>query len=422
MNEEQRLKIKQSQIETKIKRKSQILKVYELKLNVHHISKQDVQKFDRLFKEAKWITNDMIASNDIFHYNYKDHRQVKRFNKNSDEIVEQILMCANIHQSLCDQQKHNITNLSKAKKKGLKIGKLKFKSEVNCIPMKNRLFRIINSKTVMIPGFKKLSIYGLEQFINQDFELANCNIIKKASGIYLKITVFFNDKKCRIKTNKEVGLDFGIKDNIITSDGVKYNYSKREDEYLKFLQKQLHRKQKNSKRYWNLRNQIQKQYEYISNCKNDYANKLVAELLKEYDWIYFQDENLRNWKKFNKGFAREIQGSILGRVKAKLVALEGKKTTKISRWVPTTKACTNCGEIHNELTLADRIFKCDCGIEEDRDIHAAKNVKIFGSRQRTGCLGQASAEDYINTLALTALQIDVGANIPCEAKTKNNYL
>jgi transposase len=421
MNTEKNLKIRQTQIETHERRKKQTLKVFELKVNVQQTSKDVLLKFTRLFKEAKWITNDVLASEDVFKYNYKDHRDVVRIDKDDNKVVEHITMQSGVHQTICMQQTQNIINLSKAKKKGRKVGALKFKREVNCIPLKTGQFRVINSKTVSIPSFSKLKVHGIEQFYDKDYEIANCNIIRKASGIYLKVSVCLNNVKKRAITNKEVGLDFGIHDNITTSDGDKYNFSMRETEYLKFLQRQLHRKQKGSKRYWKLRNQTQKEYEHISNCKTDYSNKLVSSLLKDYDWIYFQDENLKGWRKYNKGFAREIQGSILGRVKAKLVTLEGKRTSKVSKWAPTTKACTNCGQIHDEMTLKDRVFKCSCGIEEDRDVHAAKTVKLFGSRKRTECLEQASAEDYVSTLALSALADVAIANMSDEAKTKEDH-
>jgi putative transposase len=146
-----------------------------------------------------------------------------------------------------------------------------------------------------------------------------------------------------VATGREVGLDFGIKDAIVTSDGDRFNFEARESEQLKFLQRQLKRKQKGSKRYWKLRNQIGREYEKQSNRKVDFANKTVARLLKDYDWVYFQDENLSGWKRYNKGFARKVQSGGMGRVKAKLVLLQGKRTTMLSRWVPTTKTCVNCG-------------------------------------------------------------------------------
>jgi putative transposase len=422
-SQETKNKIKNSLQETRYRRKSQIVKVIELKVNIHQLPKETLKKMNEAFKQAKWIVNDIISSDDIFKYDYQKHKQVSHFDKDGNTITSDITLNSVMHRAIIKSKIQDVLNESKAKKKGRKVGKLKFKSEVNCIPiLTGPWLKIQKDKRITIPGFPKLKVYGMKQLKKySDYELADDKFLRKASGFYVHVTIMIPKNSIKRKpTHKEVGLDFGITDNITTSDGDKYNFSKRESEYLKFLQKQLHRKQKDSKRYWRLRNQIQKEYEHISNQKNDFANKLVSKLLKDYDWIYFQDESLAQWRKYNKGFAREIQGSILGRVKLKLVRLENKRTTKISKWVPTTKACTNCGQIHNEMTLNDRIFKCDCGIEIDRDIHAAQNVKIFGSRKRTGCLEQASAEDYINTLALLALQDNDNANISVETKNEDS--
>lgn len=216
------------------------------------------------------------------------------------------------------------------------------------------------------------------------------------------------------KKYKEVGLDFGIKDNIITSDGKKFNCNVQESEQLKFLQRQLYRKQKGSKRYWKLRNQIQKEYEHLSNKKTDATNKLIHKLISNYDIIYFQDEQIAKWKKSNKGFAREIQSSYLGRVKTKLVSLENNKSFKISKWLPTTKFCPKCGCL-NKIGLNERVYHCDCGYQFDRDIHAAKNVKLFGSTKRAECLEQA----FVESLASVALDLSNVVSLDVEAKNES---
>ncbi len=75
------------------------------------------------------------------------------------------------------------------------------------------------------------------------------------------------------------------------------------------------------------------------------------------------------------------------------------KSFEISKWSPSTKFCPQCGSLNDGIRLSDRIFRCDCGYQFDRDVHAAKNVKLFGSTKRAECLEQASVE----TLASAAL-------------------
>lgn len=416
LTDEEREQIRRSLVETRERRKTQIIKVFELKVNCHQTKPETFKKFNDFFKQAKWIRNDMIAcskvneeNNTIFNYDYLEHKNVKHFDKDKNELYDDISLPVYLHRGIVANVKQDIVNLSKAKKKGRKIGALKFKSECNSIPILSGGIRIINNSHITIPGFKNLKVYGLNQILCLDnYELADGKLVKKASGIYIHVSVCLNNKNFKNnKTYKEVGLDFGIKDNITTSDGEKFNCNVRESEYLKYLQKQLHRKQKDSKRYWRLRNQIRKEYEHLTNKKIDATNKLIHYLTTNYDTVYFQDEQISKWKKKKKSkktgkkcgnsFGRQIQCSYLGRVKAKLVSMEGIKSFKISKSHPTTKLCTACGCL-NTLSLADRIFKCTCGYTEDRDIHAAKNVKFIGTIKRTECLEQASGETLSSTV------------------------
>ena len=394
--------IRQTLLATREKRQNQVLKVYELKVNVHNTSKEDFAKFNSMFVQTKWIQNDMIASDDIFHYDYKNHRTIVNFDKDGNQIQRKIDLNTGIHQTIVKYLKQDIITLSKIKKKGKRVGKLKFRRTCSSIPMRTGQIHVVNSKTISIPGFRKLKVYGLEQFINfPEYDIADGKIIKKASGIYIKISVCIPKSSCkRTSTNKEVGLDFGIKDNITTSDGEKFNCSVQESDYLKFLQRKLSKKQKESKRYYKCLNQLQKEYEHLTNKKNDDSNKLISYLLKNYDIIYFQDEQISKWIKFSRGYAKNIQHSYLGRVKSKLKELQKSgRSFEISKWSPSTKFCPCCGSLNTGITLADRIYRCDCGYQFDRDVHAAKNVKLFGSTKRAECLEQASVE----TLASAAL-------------------
>ena len=265
-------KIKQSHKETHLKRKTQYLKVFELKVNCHHTSKEDFKKLNDCFRQAKWVINDVIGSNDIFNYNYKDHRIVVNKDKDGNQVERKITLQTGVHQELVNSVKTDICNLSKAKKKGIKVGALKFRKNVNRIYLRTGMLKIKSSKTVSIPMFRKLSVYGLEQFINiPNFEVANSNLIRKSSGFYIMVTVFFPKESNIVKTNKTVGLDFGIKTAITTSDGEKFDCNKQETEHLKYLQRQLHKKQKDSKRYYKLHKNRQERCHplgWLMNCRN----------------------------------------------------------------------------------------------------------------------------------------------------------
>ena len=151
-------------------------------------------------------------------------------------------------------------------------------------------------------------------------ELANANLIKKPDGYYLKVTCFINKENFKkIKKNgKEIGLDFGIKTTLTTSEGEKVDVSIGESERLKKLQRQLFRKVKGSNNRRKTINLIQREYQKLSNKKTDKANKIVHKL-KAYDCIVMQDEQIANWHKGQ--FGKQVQHSCLGLVKAKLKSL-----------------------------------------------------------------------------------------------------
>ena len=202
-------------------------------------------------------------------------------------------------------------------------------------------------------------------------EYANANLLKKPDGYYLKVTCYINkDSLSKSTTNgKEIGLDFGIHTNITTSEGEKLDVSVEESERLKMLQRKLQRQVKGSNnRYKTIKN-IKREYLNLSNKKNDKANKIVH-MLKQYDTIVIQDEQLSEWHK-QKGMSKVVQHSCMGMIKAKLKQLP--QTIVLDKFIPTTKWCPKCHKL-NELSLNDRTYVCDCGYSQDRDIHAAQNM------------------------------------------------
>lgn len=400
-SEDTKAKIRASMSATKARRQTQVCRVFELKVSIRHNPKETFHKLAQCFKEAKWVINDMLSlskdnpDNSIFDYKYTEHKDVVHYDKDQNPITDTVTLPSVLHRATVAQKKTDIVNLAKAKKKGIKVGALKFKREVNCLPIITGFTQILDGCRITIPGFRKLRVHGLNQLQQfEKFELADAKLIRKASGYYVKISVML-PKERRIPTNRNVGLDFGIKDSITTSYGDKYKCNVRETDRLKFLSRKLNRRgkkknEKGSKLYYRCLRQLRREYEHIANVRKDMANKIYHKLVTDYDVIYFQDEQIKNW---HKGlFGKQVQSSCLGALKQRLVALEASgRSFKISKWEPTTKLCPVCGII-NHPTLADRIYRCDCGYEMDRDTHSARVVLMIGSSKRAERLEQASPE------------------------------
>ena len=130
----------------------------------------------------------------------------------------------------------------------------------------------------------------------------------------------------------------------------------------------MFRRQKCSNNRHKTINLIQREYQKLSNKKTDKANKIVH-MLKAYDCIVMQDEQIANWHK--NQFGKQVQHSCLGLIKTKLKSLP--QTVILDKWIPTTKWCQKCGKKHN-VKLNERTFICECGHHEDRDIYSVKNM------------------------------------------------
>ena len=373
-SDEKKRKIKETLQLTREKRKSQSVKVYALKIDESHLNISQRQYLQRIFLEAKWFYNYAIGRDDLFTLDLKLKNVLVKNKEGNDEWRKLEYLSGQMKLGLHSRIIDSIKGLSVLKKKGFQVGRVKHTKNVDSIPLVQFTKTWdIQAGRVRIQKMKKtLKVSGLDQ-IPKDAEFANAVLFKKASGYYIHITTYL-PKETRILTGKKVGLDFGIKDNIVTSDGEKFNIKIPESEKLKSLQKRFSEKAKGSKQRRKINLKIQKEYEKIGNQKKDKVNKIVSHLVKNYDTIYMQDEMIKNW---HSGlFGKQVQHSALGAIKARLKSLESVRT--ISRSFPTTKMCYNCGLIHKSVPLSQRIFKCECGLEEDRDIKAAKTILKVG--------------------------------------------
>jgi transposase len=273
----------------------------------------------------------------------------------------------------------NIKTLHTLKSKGLqKCGKLKYSKEEKVIDLKQygTSHKIISKNRFKISGCKKpFKVNGMNQFIEiPNIEYANARLLNRADGYYIQLVCYTpkENKTKNEKINKTIGIDFGCSTSFTTSEGEKINISIQESERLKRLQKKFVRQTKGSKNWYKTLELIKKEYQKQTNRKDDISNKIVHKF-SQYKTVVIQDEQLKNWSKNHHG--KVIQHSVLGRVKSKLKTKEN--VVILNKTVPTTKLCTNCGVYHDELKVWDRTFKCECGVEMDRDVHASKNMVWF---------------------------------------------
>ena len=379
MSEEKNLKIKDTLRATKERRSQMDCRVFCVKVQENRLSKAKLEKLYRCFLEGKWLYNAVLSSTGDFPRSGIKTVLVKV--KDSFEEREIKCLSSQMKQSVVDSVKQNIFSLSKAKNKGLKVGRLRFKKECNEINLQQFgiTYRIKSHNKISVQNIGVLVVNGLEQINLDEVEFANAKLIKKPSGFYIHLTVY-TKKQSQPETSKEVlGLDMGIKDQLTFSNGVKVDFYLEESEQLKGLMRKLSRQHKGSNQYKQTLSRIKKIFEHMDNKKSDVVNKLNYVLKRNYI-ICFQDELLNSWKRKKSkqkfSFGRKVQHGILGRVKDKL-----KKNTSnvmLESSVPTTQTCPEC-ECLTKHSLDRRKYRCShCGYENpDRDIYSTKNMILL---------------------------------------------
>ena len=210
----------------------------------------------------------------------------------------------------------------------------------------------------------------------------------KSGNYFLSILIELpNEEVIKFKqTNDTVGIDLGVKDFVITSDGELFenkHFYKSQERKIKKLHKQLSKKVKGSNNREKSRIKLAKAYERLTNQKEQYIHSVVNTLLNQYDLICMEDLNVQGMLKNHK-LSKAILELGFSRFKSILVDKSynnGKRVVFVDRFYPSSKRCSHCGYIHKGLTLADREWVCpECGEHHERDINASINILMEGER------------------------------------------
>ena len=213
----------------------------------------------------------------------------------------------------------------------------------------------------------------------------------KSGNYFLSILVEMEDTELKRfeHTDKQVGIDLGVKDFVITSDGEVFenkHFLKKEEKKLKRLQRQLSRKVKGSNNREKQRVKIAKLFERMTNKKEAYIHFVVNDLLSRYDTIFMEDLNVKGLLK-NHHLSKAIQDVGFYKFKEILsnkALVNDKQVVFVDRFYPSSKTCSVCGYKKEDLTLKDREWTCpNCGTRHDRDINAAVNIILEGKRMLT---------------------------------------
>lgn len=275
----------------------------------------------------------------------------------------------------------------------------RFKSKKNKNAFTVPQFAVLEENKLYIPKFKS----GIETIVHREIKgkIGKCTLSKTPAGKYFVSILSEEQYEPKEKTGKICGIDLGLKDFAITSDGVKYKnnkYTKRYERKLKKAQQHLSRKTKGSNSFEKQRRKVALIHEKITNSRMDNLHKVSHRLVGKYDIICLEDLNVKGMVKNHK-LAKHISDASWGtfvRLLEYKADWDDKQIVKINRWYPSSKTCCECGYINQGLNLSTREWTCkSCETIHDRDLNAAKNILSEGLRsiEDTKILNSAGTVD-----------------------------
>ena len=284
-----------------------------------------------------------------------------------------------------------------------------------------------NSFTV--PQFA--SITGSRLFIRKFKEGIKCRVHREIIGKIGKVTIsktpsgkyfasVFTEEEYVTpikKSGKSVGVDLGLTDLLITSEGETFKnnrYTKKYERKLAKAQQHLSRKKKGSREFENQKLKVARLHEKISNSRADYLHKCSISLVRRYDTIYIEDLNVKGMVKNHK-LAKSITDASWGTFISMLTykaEWNGKKVVKIDRYFPSSQTCNVCGHINQQTKdLSVREWECpECNTKHDRDVNAAINILCFGLKYTS-----AGTVDYTGGEGVRADQLVSHSSVKPEA-------
>ena len=241
-------------------------------------------------------------------------------------------------------------------------------------------------------GWVRIKEKGYIPTTKDGYVIKSGHVSIKADRYYVSVLIEIPDNRIANNSNEGIGIDLGLKDFAVVSNGTSYKNINKSAK-LKKLKKQLIREQRSlSRKYENVKKggstqraniqkqrlKVQKLHHRIDNIRTDYINKTIAEIVKtKPSYITIEDLNVSGMMK-NKHLSKAVASQKFYEFRTKLQAKcneNGIELRVVDRWFPSSKTCHCCGAIKKNLKLSDRTFACDCGYIEDRDFNAALNLR-----------------------------------------------
>ena len=244
------------------------------------------------------------------------------------------------------------------------------------------------TRNIKLPKLGRVKIRGFRKKNKIEGKILNATISRESTGKYYVSVVVVEDILIEKATPTSiVGIDLGVKDLVVTSDGIKYGNKKilmKFEKRLKRLQRELSRREKGSNNYLKTKEKIARLHAKIKNYRKHYLNDIANEIVEEHDIIVTESLLVKDmFKDKRKAFNKSLSDACVSTLRSLLewkCKIKGKIYYKINTYYPSSQICSHCGYKNSKLKdLSIREYDCPkCGSHNDRDINASLNILFEG--------------------------------------------
>ena len=339
---------------------------------------RQIKQFEMTLDACQFLYNELLNQYKIDYKNNNIPYNLKKYFKNlSEQNKTKYCSISKLDDSTIDYVSNNVIRAVRLSKNPYNLKTKDDKIRVHSFLLNNNKDIELTGNILHLEKYGKFKLnYGKTIEYNK---VISYKVLYQNMKWFILITIRSDNIKPYPKTDKKIGIDLGLKNLIVLSNGQKYDppnisYSNKK---LDILNHKLSSKRYNSQRYNKTKYQLNSEHLHRKNIINDYFHKLSTNIVKEYDVIAMESLDIQDMIKdshFSRNIFHANWHKLVYMIKYKC-ELYGKIFIQVNRRFPSTKLCSKCGYKYDDITIDVRTWECPkCGEIHDRDVNAAKNI------------------------------------------------